>query len=126
MSQRGWAKAHSRQENLINWQRWSRFRVWRWYMRRVWQPMKPAGRRITYIPLWISVVEFALIAMGVAIYLVEYVWYYVISRIRGGADSGVWSVGGFRPRAVLCHSGGNVRDVPELDIFLLSYVCKYN
>jgi hypothetical protein len=34
--------------------------------------MKPAGRRITYMLLWITVVEFALIALGVGIYFVEY------------------------------------------------------
>ncbi len=60
------------QRFMIMWRRWSRFSLWRWYMRGVWQPMKPAGRRITYILLWISVVEVALIALGVAIYLVEY------------------------------------------------------
>ncbi len=60
------------QRYLILWQRWSRFGLWRWYMRRVWQPMKPTGRRITYILLWISVVEIALITLGVAIYFIEY------------------------------------------------------
>ena len=34
--------------------------------------MKPTARRITYILLWITVVEIALIALGVAIYFVEY------------------------------------------------------
>ena len=60
------------QQYLLNWQRWSRFRLWRWYMRRVWQPMKPAGRRITYMLLWISAAEIALIALGAAIYFIEY------------------------------------------------------
>ena len=60
------------QRFLITWSRWSRFGLWRWYMRRIWQPMKPTARRITYILLWISVVEIALIALGVAIYFVEY------------------------------------------------------
>ncbi|HHJ16064.1 MAG TPA: hypothetical protein ENJ80_05135 [Gammaproteobacteria bacterium] len=60
------------QQYMINWQRWSRFGPWRWYMRRVWQPMKPAGRRITYILLWITTVEIALIALGVAVYFAEY------------------------------------------------------
>ncbi|MDH3561537.1 MAG: hypothetical protein OEN52_11360 [Gammaproteobacteria bacterium] len=60
------------QQYLVNWQRWSRFRLWRWYMRRVWQPMKPAGRRITYMLLWISAAEIALIALGAAIYFIEY------------------------------------------------------
>jgi hypothetical protein len=60
------------QRYLVTWSRWSRFAVWRWYMRRIWQPMKPAARRITYSLLWISVVEIALIALGVAIYFVEF------------------------------------------------------
>ena len=41
-------------------------------MKRIWQPMKPMGRRITYILLWITVVELALIALGTAIYFVEF------------------------------------------------------
>lgn len=60
------------QRYLITWSRWSRFGLWRWYMRRVWQPMKPTARRITYSLLWITVVEIALIVLGVAIYFVEY------------------------------------------------------
>ena len=60
------------QRFLITWHRWSRFSLWRWYMRRVWQPMKPMGRRITYILLWITVVEIALIGLGVTIYFLEY------------------------------------------------------
>jgi hypothetical protein len=60
------------QSFLISWRRWHRIAPWRWYMRRVWQPMKPMARRITYILLWISVVEVALIALGVAIWFVEY------------------------------------------------------
>lgn len=60
------------QQFLMLWHRWSRFGLWRWYMRRIWQPMKPSGRRITYILLWISVVEIALIILGAAIYFVEY------------------------------------------------------
>lgn len=60
------------QQFLVMWSRWHRIAPWRWYMRRIWQPMKPMGRRITYILLWISVVEVALIALGVAIWFVEY------------------------------------------------------
>ena len=65
-----WAKYL--QQFLIIWHRWSRIGLWRWYMKRVWQPMKPMGRRITYILLWITVVELALIALGTAIYFVEF------------------------------------------------------
>lgn len=60
------------QRFIVLWKRWSKYAWWRWYMRRVWQPMKPSGRRITYILLWISVVEIALILLGVAIYFIEY------------------------------------------------------
>lgn len=60
------------QRYILMWQRWSRFKFWRWYMRRVWQPMKPSGRRITYMLLWISVVEIALIMLGTGIYFAEY------------------------------------------------------
>lgn len=60
------------QKYLVYWQRWSRIGLWRWYMRKVWQPMKPAARRITYMLLWISVVEVALIALGAGIYFAEY------------------------------------------------------
>jgi hypothetical protein len=65
-----WAKYL--QEFIITWQRWSRFGLWRWYMKRVWQPMKPAGRRITYMLLWITLAETALISLGVGIYFAEY------------------------------------------------------
>ena len=60
------------QRYIISWRRWHRFKLWRWYMRRVWQPMKPTARRITYMLLWISVVEVALIALGAALYIAEY------------------------------------------------------
>jgi len=60
------------QRYLIMWRKWSRFGWWRWYMRHIWQPMKPMSRRITYTLLWITVVEIALIALGVAIYFIEY------------------------------------------------------
>ena len=60
------------QNFLISWRKWSRLAPWRWYMRHVWQPMKPSSRRITYMLLWISFVEVALIALGAAIYFVEY------------------------------------------------------
>ena len=60
------------QRFLITWSRWYRFRPWRWYMSKVWQPMKPMGRRITYILLWITLAEFALIALGVGIWFAEF------------------------------------------------------
>lgn len=57
---------------LIIWDRWSWCPPWRWYMQRIWLPMKPSGRRITYMLLWISALEVALIGLGVIIYYLEY------------------------------------------------------
>jgi hypothetical protein len=60
------------QRYMLDWQKYSKFWLWRWYMRRVWQPMKPMARRITYILLWITVAEIALIALGAGIYFAEF------------------------------------------------------
>lgn len=60
------------QRFLITWNKWSKFSLWRWYMKRIWQPMKPTGRRVTYMLLWITLVEIALITLGVGIYLSEF------------------------------------------------------
>lgn len=60
------------QKYLIMWKQWRWLPPWRWYMRNVWQRLKPSGRRITYMFWWITIVEIALIALGAAIYLVEY------------------------------------------------------
>lgn len=60
------------QRYLISWNKWSKFGLWRWYMKRIWQPMKPSGRRIAYMLWWISLVEVALITLGVGIYLSEF------------------------------------------------------
>jgi len=43
---------------LKNWQRWSRFAPWRWYMSRVWLSMKPSGRRIVRWIILITLAEF--------------------------------------------------------------------
>ena len=59
------------QTYLLRWKRWSWFAPWRWYMNKIWQPMKPTGRRITYMLLWISIVEVSVIGLGVAIYFVN-------------------------------------------------------
>ena len=64
--------AEDLQRYLIRWHRWSRILPWRWYMQHIWLPMKPAARRITYMLLWISLVEVSLILLGAAIYIIEY------------------------------------------------------
>jgi len=60
------------QDYLVRWNRWSRISVWRWYMKHVWQPMKPSARRITYMLLWITLAEISLIILGATIYMIEY------------------------------------------------------
>jgi hypothetical protein len=57
---------------LLRERRWGWCPPWRWYMRRVWVPMKPAARRITFMILLITLAEIALIALGMAIYWAEH------------------------------------------------------
>lgn len=57
---------------LLRQQRWGWCGPWRWYMRRVWVPMKPSARRITFILLMVTLAEIALIALVLAIYWIEY------------------------------------------------------
>jgi hypothetical protein len=52
------------QRYLRYWRRWSAFGPWRWYMRRVWQPMKPFGRRVAFILIVIAVIEIMLTVMA--------------------------------------------------------------
>jgi hypothetical protein len=59
-------------EYLLREQRWGWCAPWRWYMRRVWVPMKPSARRITFIILMVTLAEIALIALVFAIYWIEY------------------------------------------------------
>lgn len=51
--------------------RWGKSAIWRCYMRRVWIPMKPAARRITFIILMVTLAEIALFALVMAIYWIE-------------------------------------------------------
>ncbi len=57
---------------LVMWRRWSWLAPWRWYMRRIWQPLKPTARRILYMLLWISLVEVALLILGFTVYWLEF------------------------------------------------------
>lgn len=64
--------ANDIQQYILTWQRWSWFTPWRWYMRHIWLPLKPTGRRIVYMLIWITTVEIALIALGAGIYWAEF------------------------------------------------------
>lgn len=50
--------------------RWSWLPGWRWYMRRVWVPMKPSSRRIAWLLCLITAVEFFFLFV-LLIYLIE-------------------------------------------------------
>jgi hypothetical protein len=53
------------------WHRWSWLSPWRWYMQRVWQPMKPSARRITRWIVWITLAEMAVALLLIAILAIE-------------------------------------------------------
>jgi len=57
---------------LLRIQRYSRIPGWRWYMRRVWTPMKPSARRIVWLLYLITIVEFFFFCFVVLIWWVEY------------------------------------------------------
>jgi hypothetical protein len=54
---------------LRAWARWKWLQPWRWYMRRVWQPMKPSARRIVWMIWVVSAFEVAALAALVAVWL---------------------------------------------------------
>jgi hypothetical protein len=51
--------------------RWSWLPGWRWYIRRVWMPMKPSARRIVWFIYLITVAEFFFFLFVMLIWLVE-------------------------------------------------------
>lgn len=59
-------------EYLLHDRRWGWCAPWRWYMRRVWVPMKPSARRITFIILLVTLAEIVVFALVMAIYWAEY------------------------------------------------------
>ena len=53
------------------WKRWSWLPGWQFYMRKVWQPMKPMARRITQILLMITLAEFVLFLLVFIVFTLE-------------------------------------------------------
>jgi hypothetical protein len=51
--------------------RWSWLPGWRWYLRRVWIPMKPSARRIVWLAYLITVAEFFFFLFVLLIYVLE-------------------------------------------------------
>ncbi|MBI4190521.1 MAG: hypothetical protein HY525_08280 [Betaproteobacteria bacterium] len=64
----GWAL----HEYLRHERRWGRFAPWRWYMRRLWLPMTPRARRITYMLVLVTAAELVLVLLGAMIYWIEF------------------------------------------------------
>lgn len=62
---------HDIHRYLHQWKRWSWIPGWRWYMRRVWQPMSPSARRIVFMLIMISVVEFVMFLFVFLIFWLE-------------------------------------------------------
>lgn len=52
--------------------RWGWIAPWRWYMRRVWVPMKPSARRIVWLLYLITVVEFLFFVFVALIWWIEH------------------------------------------------------
>jgi len=53
-------------------QRWGWIVPWRWYMRLVWMPMKPSARRIVWLLILITVVEFLFFVFVALIWWLEH------------------------------------------------------
>ncbi|MAF49177.1 MAG: hypothetical protein QGH73_13595 [Rhodospirillales bacterium] len=56
---------------LKQWKRWSWLPGWQYYMRRVWQPMKPMARRIVFLLIAITAAEFVVFLFIFAIFWLE-------------------------------------------------------
>jgi hypothetical protein len=53
-------------------QRWGWLPGYRTVMRKAWLPMTPAARRITFLVLVIGLADIALVALGLAVYWIEF------------------------------------------------------
>ena len=56
---------------LLNWKKWAWIPGWKWYMRRVWQPMRPMARRICYLLIMVTLLEFVAFLMVFTIFWLE-------------------------------------------------------
>jgi hypothetical protein len=62
---------HDLHRYLRHWARWSGFGPWRWYMHRVWLPMKPKARRITFVLIVITVFELLVGVLAIAFFALQ-------------------------------------------------------
>jgi hypothetical protein len=66
------AWGHAIFDYLSRYKRWGWIAPWRWYMRRVWVPMKPSARRIVWLLLLITLVEFLFFVFVALIWWLEH------------------------------------------------------
>ena len=59
------------QSYLVQWRRWAWFPIYRFYMRWVWQPMKPSARRIVFMITVVTALEFFAFLMVFFIFWLE-------------------------------------------------------
>lgn len=65
-----WGQAIS--DYLRRHKRWGWIAPWRWYMRRLWVPMKPSARRIAWMIYLITVVEFFFFVFVALLWWIEH------------------------------------------------------
>jgi len=53
------------------WKKWSGLPGWSWYMRRVWQSMKPMARRISFLLIMITLAEFIIFLLIFLVFWLE-------------------------------------------------------
>lgn len=73
---------HDLHRYLHQWARWSRFAPWRWYMTRVWQPMKPTARRIAF--MLIALTAFEIVVGTLAVVIFAFGWEKSIQELLSG------------------------------------------
>ena len=56
---------------LLAWRKWAWVPGWRWYRRRVWQPMRPMARRICFMLMMITLLEFFAFLMVFTVFWLE-------------------------------------------------------
>lgn len=64
-----WGQAIRR--HFVGLARWGRFPPYRWWRERLWLSLRPRERRILWLFVWISALEFAFFLLVLAVYLAE-------------------------------------------------------
>lgn len=65
------AWGHALRKYFLRLKRWGWLPGWRWYLRRVWVPMKPSARRIVWLIWIVTLLEFAFFLFLILILVIE-------------------------------------------------------